>query len=167
MPRLTHTSASRWRTVMVMSLLSAAIALPLQAQSTTSTGAIAGATSANVSFVVIVHPSNPTSELRRAAIKDLFLKRRTEWTPAVAAEPIDLAPKLAARAQFSREVLALSTTAVTNYWMQEIFGGGKTPPPVMSTAAAAVAFVAANPGAIAYVPAETPLDRVRVIKVIP
>lgn len=154
-------------TMVTAALLAAAMAMPLHAQSTTSTGVLAAATSANASFVVIVHPSNPATELRRATIKDLFLKRRTEWTPAVAAEPIDLAPKLAARAQFSRDVLALSTTAVTNYWMQEIFGGGKTPPPVMSTAAAAVAFVAANPGAIAYVPAETPLDRVRVIRVIP
>ncbi|MCC6246078.1 MAG: hypothetical protein IT353_24810 [Gemmatimonadaceae bacterium] len=159
-----------WRcfaSTVLLCIAAVATARTLRAQAIATTGHAAAATPSSASFVVIVHPANPTTELKRAAIKDFFLKRRVDWTPTLAAEPIDLAPKLTARSLFSRDVLALSTTAVTNYWMQEIFEGGKTPPPVMSTAAAAVAFVAATPGAIAYVPADTPLDRVRVLKVIP
>ncbi len=118
-------------------------------------------------FVIIVHPSNTVVELKRGEVRDLFLRRRVVWSGSARVDPVDLAPKLPVRSQFSREVLALSTTAVTNYWMQEIFGGGKTPPPVMSTAAAAVAYVAVTPGAVAYVPRDTPLDRVRTVRIVP
>lgn len=118
-------------------------------------------------FRIIVNPANPVTELRRADVRDFFLKRRSRWTSSVPAAPVDLSPTISIRGTFSKEILGLSTTAVTTYWMQEIFAGRTEPPRVMSTVAAVLAFVATNPGAIAYIPADTPMDGVRAVRIIP
>jgi len=118
-------------------------------------------------YRIIVHPTNSVTQLRRAQIRDYFLKRRADWEPGLPAAPVDLTPKLAVRTLFSREILELSPTAVTSYWMQEIFAGSNTPPPVMSTVAAVLAYVASTPGAIGYVPGDTPTDGVRIVTVLP
>ena len=52
-----------------------------------------------------------------------------------------------------------------SYWNQQIFSGKGVPPPEADSPAAAVAYVLANPGAIAYVPADTDPGRTRVIGV--
>ena len=118
-------------------------------------------------YKIIVHPSNPVTELQLSEIKDLFLKRRNEWGRSRPVFPVDLSPKVAVRTTFSDQVIGLSPRAVTNHWIQEIFAGTNTPPLVLSSVAAVVAYVAATPGAIGYVPADTPPDGVRVVKVIP
>lgn len=118
-------------------------------------------------FRIIVNSANPVTELRRAEVRDFFLKRRSRWTPSLQAAPVDLSPTMDVRGVFSKEVLELSTTAVTTYWMQEIFAGRTEPPTVMSTVSAVLAFVVATPGAIAYIPADTPINGVRVVRIIP
>ena len=119
------------------------------------------------SYLVVVHPPNSVGELRRAEIKDYFLKRRSEWGPARPVMPVDLSPKLPARTAFSEEILGLSARAVTNYWIQEIFAGTKAPPVVLTTVAAMVAYVAAYPGAIGYIPSDAPAEGVKIVKVVP
>jgi ABC-type phosphate transport system substrate-binding protein len=131
-----------------------------------SPGASAAAAAPNA-FRVIVNPANPVTELRRAEVRDLFLKRRSHWTSSLPVAPVDLSPTMDVRSEFSREILELSTTAVTTYWMQEIFAGRAEPPRVMSTVSAVLAFVAANAGAIAYIPADTPMDGVRAVRIVP
>ena len=118
-------------------------------------------------YRIIVHPANAVTQLRRAQIRDYFLKRRADWGPGLPAAPVDLSPRLAVRTLFSKEILELSPTAVTSYWMQEIFAGSKPPPPVMSTVAAVLAYVASTPGAIGYISGDTPTDGVRVVTVLP
>jgi hypothetical protein len=51
------------------------------------------------------------------------------------------------------------------YWNQQIFSGKGVPPPEADSTAAAVAYVLANPGAIAYLPADADPGRVKVIEV--
>jgi ABC-type phosphate transport system substrate-binding protein len=118
-------------------------------------------------FRIIVNATNPVTEMHRAEVRDLFLKRRGNWTPELLALPVDLSPKLDVRGAFSKEILELSTTAVTTYWMQEIFAGRTEPPSVMSSVSAVLAYVAATPGAIAYIPIDTPTSGVRVVRITP
>ena len=52
-------------------------------------------------IVMIVHPSNAVMELKRADVRELFLRRRVEWNGGTRADPVDLAPKLPVRFQMT------------------------------------------------------------------
>lgn len=120
-----------------------------------------------VRYQIIVHESNLVATLGRAELREIFLGRRARWADGSEIRPVDLSPAQPIRAEFSREVLGLTPRAVSVYWMQEIFAGGSRPPTVVSSAAAVVAFVAANPRAIGYVPVNLPTPGVRTLTIVP
>jgi ABC-type phosphate transport system substrate-binding protein len=103
------------------------------------------------SYDVIVHAGNPTDSLSRQQIAAYFLKRRAAWPAGHKVEPVDLPPESTTRKAFSNEVLGRSPSAISAYWIQEIFAGRSEPPPVKSTDQAVVLYVSSTPGAIGYV----------------
>jgi ABC-type phosphate transport system substrate-binding protein len=118
-------------------------------------------------YVIVVHASNPVAELSRQEVARFFLKRSGAWRTGLLVAPVDLPPESATRVAFSNAILGQSPKAVSTYWLQEIFARRAQPPPVRVTAAAVIAFVAANPGAIGYVPDDTPLNGVHSVTVTP
>jgi ABC-type phosphate transport system substrate-binding protein len=102
-------------------------------------------------FVVIVNEENPTAKLSKDDAAKYFLKRSTKWENGLPAQPIDLPENAPAREAFCATVLRRSVSAIRAYWQQQIFSGRGVPPVEKSSEAEAVAFVRANPGAIAYV----------------
>jgi ABC-type phosphate transport system substrate-binding protein len=119
-------------------------------------------------FVVIVNGSNPVASMSARDVSNLFLKKSTQWPDGVKAAPVDLDEAAAARESFSKSVHHKSTTAVKSYWQTMIFSGREIPPPEKSSSLEVTAFVRANRGAIAYVPAGTALGSgVKVIEVVP
>jgi hypothetical protein len=61
-------------------------------------------------------------------------------------------------------VLRKTPAQLRSYWTQRIFSGTGVPPPEAETPTAALAFVLANPGAVAYVPSTLDTGRARVVK---
>jgi ABC-type phosphate transport system substrate-binding protein len=118
-------------------------------------------------YKIIVHPANPVTELTRADVAAYFLKRRFAWSTGLAVAPVDLPADTDVRRRFSQDILGRPPKAVASFWIQEIFAGRAVPPPVKSTPTAVVAYVTATPGAIGYVPADTPTTAVRVVRVTP
>ncbi len=119
-------------------------------------------------FVVIVNGSNPVVSISARDASNLFLKKTTQWPDGVKAAPVDLDEGAAARESFSRSVHRKSTTAVKSYWQTMIFSGREIPPPEKASTQDVTAFVRANRGAIAYVPAGTGLGGgVKVIEIVP
>ncbi len=104
-------------------------------------------------FRVIVNASNPVRSLSREDVAAFFLRRRTSWPGGGAVAPVDLPAETSVRDTFSRQILHRSPSAVSAYWVQEIFAGRSEPPPVKSSDAAVVAYVSSTPGAIGYVTA--------------
>jgi ABC-type phosphate transport system substrate-binding protein len=102
-------------------------------------------------FVVVVHAGNPTAALSRDQVARLFLRKVSRWPSGAPSLPVDLRADAPARAAFTKQVLAKSITSVKAYWQERIFSGRDVPPPEQPTEADAVAFVRANPGAVAYV----------------
>jgi ABC-type phosphate transport system substrate-binding protein len=101
--------------------------------------------------VVVVHAGNPTPALSRDQVARLFLRKVSRWPSGAPSLPVDLRADAPARAAFTKQVLAKSITSVKAYWQERIFSGRDVPPPEQPTEADAVAFVRANPGAVAYV----------------
>ena len=104
-------------------------------------------------YVVVVHAANPTASVTRAEASSLFLKKAAKWPHGAAAQPVDQQKASAVRDAFSRAVLGKPTAAVVAYWQQQIFSGRDVPPAEKGSDADVLAFVRANPGAIAYVSA--------------
>jgi ABC-type phosphate transport system substrate-binding protein len=143
------------------------MALGLAGACLLSGGAYAQEARRSTGYLIIVHPSNPVTAMRRAEVADLFLKRRVNWSTGVSVAPVDLPSETAARQAFSREVLGKSPKAVATYWIQEIFANRATPPVVKSTPAGVVALVAETPGGIGYVPVDVATTGVNVLTVVP
>ena len=94
--------------------------------------------------VVVVHPSNQdvvTADL----VKSVFLGKNKELKPVV------VSADDAAYLDFSANTLGKTQTQLKSYWAQRIFTGKGKPPAEKGSEKDTVAFVAANPKAIAIV----------------
>lgn len=124
-----------------------------------------GSAAATDDYKVIVHPENPVSTVDRTFLRDIYLRKATDWTGARPMRPIDLAKRFSVRDRFAQEVLRKTPAQLKTYWNQQIFSGKGVPPPEAESTAAAVAYVLANPGAIAYLPTDADPGKAKVIKV--
>jgi len=88
-----------------------------------SFGAMGAGAASPPAYVVIVHPTNPTTSVSRRFLADAFLKKTTRWDNGETIRPVDQAPDTSVRRRFSDEVLKRSVAAVRNYWQQIIFAG--------------------------------------------
>jgi hypothetical protein len=114
---------------------------------------------------IIVNRRNPATSVSRTFLSEVFMKRTGYWNHGAAARPIDLANAVAARDRFTIEVLNKTPAQLRSYWLQRIFSGTDTPPPQAPSPEAAIAYVAANPGALAYLPANVDPGPAKVIPI--
>ncbi len=117
----------------------------------------------SLEFKVIVHPDNPVTAIDRSFLRDAFLKTAVTWPHGPAIRPIDLPASVPARESFTREVLKKTPAQLRSYWSQHIFSGTGVPPPEADSTAAVIAYVLANPGAVAYLPVHVDPDGAKVI----
>jgi ABC-type phosphate transport system substrate-binding protein len=122
--------------------------------------------SAEARFRVIVHPQVKGSQIPRAALSSIFLKRASRWGDGSAVRPVDQSLRSPLRMSFSADVHQQDLMAIQIYWQRQM-AGGQVPPPVKSSDEEIVSFVASTPGAIGYVSVGTPLpDTVREVSVV-
>jgi len=117
-------------------------------------------------FVIIVHPSNKTSSIKRKTAGGMFLKKIVTWETGVRVAPVDLPATSALRDRFSRDVHGKPTSAIRSYWQQQVFSGRGTPPAELANDGEVLAWVRRHDGAIAYVDKDTKLDGVKAVAVI-
>jgi ABC-type phosphate transport system substrate-binding protein len=115
--------------------------------------------------VIIVNPENPAIEVSRDFLRDAFLKKASSWPSGEAVRPVDLTRRFGVREAFAREILKKTLPQLKRYWNQQIFSGKGVPPPELDSEKAVIAYVLANKGAIAYLPAGVDLGGVKVVKV--
>jgi ABC-type phosphate transport system substrate-binding protein len=117
-------------------------------------------------FKVVVHPDNPVTELDRATVSRLFLKKLLRWDDGISVQPVEPAlPRL--RQAFAEQIHRKSPNAVRSYWNQIIFSGRDVPPLERAGDAEVLAYVRANRGAIGYVSAAAETPGVKVLAVRP
>jgi ABC-type phosphate transport system substrate-binding protein len=106
-------------------------------------------------YVVIVHPDVPVDRLSAAELGRLFQRRTTQWSDGSTVMPVEEVGPV--RARFYRDTMRMSVAEVGNYWVGEAINSGIQPPHLLGSADLVVAYVAATPGAIAYVEASARL----------
>jgi len=116
-------------------------------------------------FQVIISEKNPVSTLAVSDVQLMFLKSTPLWPKGMKVRPVDLPVGSPVRQRFSLRVMGKADHAVAAYWDHQVFSGEGVPPPILASEEAAMAFVAENPGAIAYVSAAAKLpERVKAIR---
>jgi hypothetical protein len=103
-------------------------------------------------FVVIVHPSNRFDALSRSKASYLFLRKVSRWPWGAEVAALDLAANEPIRREFVQQVLQMTEEQLAEYWIDQRATRGVSPPLQVRDAAAAKLWVAARPGAIAYIP---------------
>jgi len=103
-------------------------------------------------IAVVVNPAL-TAKLDLETVKKVFLGKK-DYLGDIALHPVDYRGNLALRDGFLRVTLSMSRRAFNSYWVKEVFRSGHVPPIRVSGYEAMLKAVAADPGAIGYVPAE-------------
>lgn len=117
-------------------------------------------------FKVVVNDANPLTTIRADDLSRIFLKQTAAWPGGLPAYPIDQVTKNDIRQVFSRAVHKRDANAISAYWQRMIFSGRAVPPVQESTDADVLIAIRANPGAVGYVSASTPVrDEVKILEV--
>jgi ABC-type phosphate transport system substrate-binding protein len=110
-------------------------------------------------FVVIVHQSNPYSEITIEELSNIFLKKISRWKHSdELIYPLDLLEDAPIRIVFSKVVHGRKVSSIKAYWQRQIFSGREIPPPEKETERDILEFISQKTGAIGYVSASTELD---------
>ncbi len=103
-------------------------------------------------LLVVVNNANPSRELNRAQLRPIFQANRTTWPSGERIEPVNLPEKTDPREAFDQAVLGFTPDEASRYWIDRKIRGDGRPPRKLTTPFAVLAYVAATPGAIGYVP---------------
>jgi ABC-type phosphate transport system substrate-binding protein len=120
-----------------------------------------------VVFQVIVHVSNPTKQLSKQELSQLFLKKVTQWKDSnEAVLPIDLVDNSLVRQKFSEIIHGREVASIKAYWQKQIFSGRGVPPEEKKSDEDVLKYVSENPGAVGYIAEATKIDAYDNVKVV-
>jgi ABC-type phosphate transport system substrate-binding protein len=129
------------------------------------TGVASAAIADEASFKVIVNPDNPAAAVDRDFLRDVYLKKATEWSGGETTYPIDLASKFPERDRFTDQVIRKTPAQLRTYWNQQIFSGKGVPPPEADSAAEVIEYVLSNKGAVGYIPVDVDPGKAKVVRI--
>lgn len=112
-------------------------------------------------IVVIAHPTTTETSLRELA--DIFSRRSRYWDDGSKAVAFNLSTTNPLRHIFDQVVIGLSPGRVSRYWIDARVRDGERPPRAVDDPKLVIRVVAQLPGAVGYVPADLPLEGVRVL----
>lgn len=118
-----------------------------------------------VHLVVIVHPTRQI-ELSTEMLAQIYLRRKRFWDDGAPIVPLNLEAGAELRAAFSRLVLRQNEARLAEYWNRQYFYG-VLPPATLASTKAVLRYVAADPNALGYVPANDVDSSVRVVLSLP
>lgn len=118
---------------------------------------------ARAEIVVIVHPSNPVSNLSRDQVIDLYMGRVIVFPGGGLALPLDQSPGSDAQRAFYQGLIGRSVAEVKAWWARLLFTGAASPPRALPSAAAVLKTVRENPNAIAYIDSGDVDERVKIV----
>lgn len=114
-------------------------------------------------MVVITNPGSGVDRLTRDEVTAIYMGRSKKLSSGLPAIPIDQAPTNPEKARFYRDLIDKELPEVNSYWARLTFSGRGTPPRQVSNASEVIETVAANKGAIGYIPRANVDRRVHVV----
>lgn len=117
--------------------------------------------------VIIVNPENPTSQLNRDQVIDIYMGRYTHFPDSSSAKPIDQAIDSPIRAIFYQKLVNKSVAQINAFWARLLFTGRATPPKALSDGKSVTNTVMNNRDAIGYIDSQYLDDKVKVVFRLP
>lgn len=114
-------------------------------------------------LVVVVHKDNPTNELSRSQLIDLYMGKYVAFPDGRRAEPIDIDNDDKLKEQFYLELVGMPLNRVNAYWSRVKFSGNARPPLKQSNQQAALQFLTTTDSAITYIFASNVTNDVKVV----
>lgn len=114
--------------------------------------------------VLVVNGSVPDQALTKDEVKAIFLGEKTKWSDNSRITFVVLkVPEV--MDTFMREFVGKSSFQFDNYWKYQTFTGKGSPPRSFDDVDALIDFVSKTPGAVGFVPRDTPLNSSKAISV--
>ena len=101
-------------------------------------------------IVVIMAPGSAPVKLAREQLALIFKAKKNFWEDGTRVQPVNLPVSHPVRRAFSMQIFKQNPEEMDDYW-SDMYFHGVLPPFVLSSEEAVIRFVAATPGAIAYV----------------
>lgn len=117
-------------------------------------------------LLVIVHPKNSVRALDALELAAIYTSSKRFWPNGQALVAFNSPPRSESRVLFDRAVLRMDPDQAGRFWVDHKVSGQAPPPRKVPSARVASAVVRKLPAAIAYVPAETCPQGVRVVAVV-
>ena len=118
-------------------------------------------------LAVVVGKESPLREVTLDTLRDVYLRRQRLWPDGTRVMPVNLPADSPERRRFSQRVLGRQPSELLDYWNRLYFDGIR-PPLVLRTPEAILAYLATEPGAVGYVPADlVDVARYRVVLIFP
>lgn len=125
---------------------------------------IAFAPLARADLVLVANPHSGIERLTQDEVVNIYLGRYRRLTSGIAAEPVELvADDSELRARFYRSLVNKSLAEINAYWARLVFSGKTRPPQLVHSVENALQYVAAHPGALAYLERSQIDRRVKVV----
>lgn len=116
-------------------------------------GGAAGEPSVPPPIAVVVGKTSPIRDVTLDTLRDVYLRRQRLWPDGRRAMPVNLPADSPYRLVFSQRVLGRLPGQLIEYWNRLYFDGIR-PPLVLRSAEAIHAYLATEPSALAYLPAD-------------
>ncbi|MDP1733457.1 MAG: hypothetical protein Q8L44_03740 [Sulfuritalea sp.] len=114
-------------------------------------------------LVVVANPRSGIERLTQEDVANIYLGRYRHLASGLTAEPVDLAGDAGLKVRFYRALVGKNLAEINAYWARLVFSGRTRPPHVAENVEAALQYVAARPGALAYVDRVQADRRVRIV----
>ena len=111
------------------------------------------------SFTVIVNSAMTGTNVHRADLAAVFLKKAVRWGDGSPANPVDQSGTTHVRKDFSEAVLHMPVMGVVQYWGKQLVSMANSvrPPTVKASDEEVLAYVAKTSGAVGYISSATAL----------
>lgn len=117
-------------------------------------------------IAVVVGSESVVRAVSRDELREIYLRRQRLWPNGTLVVPVNLPAGHRLRDVFSRAILGRGVRDLVTYWNARYFEGIR-PPIVLPSGAAVCAYVAAEPTAIGYLPADEADATCRVVLRLP
>lgn len=113
------------------------------------------------SLVVVVHTDNPSEQLSKRQLVDLYMGKYVAFPNGEKAQPIDGPSSL--RHKFYYTLVNMNLAQINSYWSRVRFTGKATPPIGYNSMEFIQDYIANNKKAIAYIESSYLTDKMKVV----
>lgn len=111
----------------------------------------------DVAYRVVVHASNPVTQLTRDQVSGIFLRKVTLWDNRQPVLPVDQAAEAPLRRTFTKQIHRRTIASIQTWWQQQTFAGRGVAPPIRASDREVLDYIRRFPNAVGYVQSDADL----------